>query len=367
MEAIPSAKVDAAYTLLSEDRMQPAGQLLILRANSTAEVQKYLQTEPLQSHGGIAPWKLFELRLAQHTVDSELEDEGESLEDYFTSDVHDPLLFLSMVKDMSPTATKKATLVANEARKRTVKESMKFHLEAARTGQEATPAVPAAESGAQFLPLYRNASRVAMLGELLRIDNECAQHGKQKKKLHGPEGQEREQGREQDREQEQSEVLGQVLLFNAHSRADALRYLRRDPVACSTVMLPSMSPEGKKEVLFDTSVSVRDQRSYSGKHAGELFCLGQRRPSWLITLSLNLLCCLYCVPLVATRRGERAGCKRTAPPHAPLLCRERGARPGKLTVSCTVAQCNSYAETSTSQPSFRFPLYSIVHLLVDPA
>jgi hypothetical protein len=237
-EAIPTAKVDAAYTLLTENRMQPAGQLLILRANSTAEVQKYIQSEPLQNHGGVAPWKMFELRLAQHTIDAELEDEGESLADYFTSDVHDPLLFISMVNEPSPVGSKKAAGGAAEARKSAVQESMKYHLDAGRTVQDAPAGKTSAEAGAHFLPLYRNASRVAMLGELLSVDGD-GQHSKSGKQGGG------------DRE-----VLGQLLLFNAHSRADALRYLRRDPVASTGALLP-LAPTGEKEeVLFDTAVSA---------------------------------------------------------------------------------------------------------------
>jgi hypothetical protein len=137
-----------------------------------------------------------------------------------------------------------------------------------------------------------------MLGELLRIDSEGGQHGKRGK-----------QQESDDHDQDQREVLGQVLLFNAHSRADALRYLRRDPVVSRTVLV-----DGKKDILFDTSVSART----------EPCC--EINPMRIRPDLLNDLDCNFVDP----RGSERAGCGRVAPPHAAILRREGGARSGNI-------------------------------------
>eukprot|EP01041_Mallomonas_annulata_P005292 gene5292-10585_t len=60
------AAVDWEYTRLSSDYTRPVGQVLGIRANSSAPIQDLLESEPLKAVGGINSWKLYELQLEIH-------------------------------------------------------------------------------------------------------------------------------------------------------------------------------------------------------------------------------------------------------------------------------------------------------------
>eukprot|EP00428_Durinskia_dybowskii_P082998 CAMPEP_0170422984 /NCGR_PEP_ID=MMETSP0117_2-20130122/36754_1 /TAXON_ID=400756 /ORGANISM="Durinskia baltica, Strain CSIRO CS-38" /LENGTH=171 /DNA_ID=CAMNT_0010681699 /DNA_START=65 /DNA_END=576 /DNA_ORIENTATION=+ len=68
-DLIPSVIVEDDFTLLSDDRMGPIAQILIIRSNHTIDALSYLSKEPLSRHGGVSPWKIFELKLEQHLID----------------------------------------------------------------------------------------------------------------------------------------------------------------------------------------------------------------------------------------------------------------------------------------------------------
>lgn len=60
------SEVVAAYTRLSADCMQPSGQVVILRSNNSIDCREFMQSEPLQIHSGVSPWKLYEMDSFDH-------------------------------------------------------------------------------------------------------------------------------------------------------------------------------------------------------------------------------------------------------------------------------------------------------------
>jgi hypothetical protein len=196
------AMVEADYTLLSEDRMSPVAQVLVMRANASEAVVNELTEEPLQASKSVSPWRVFEMKLEQHHCDPEMEDaERQLVVDSLTSDLHDPYIFLSLTKPSAQSGAKRknSVMLDAEARRRGLEASLQFHLQCAQNDSTLLSGDPTAQP---FLPLFNNASRVVALGRLVELDSPA-------------------------------EVAGQLLLFNARSRADALRYLKRDPVAAS--------------------------------------------------------------------------------------------------------------------------------------
>jgi hypothetical protein len=196
------AMVEAEYTLLSEDRMSPVAQVLVIRANASEAVVNELAEEPLQASKSVSPWRVFEMKLEQHHCDPEMEDaERQLVVDSLTSDLHDPYIFLSLTKPSAQSGAKRknSVMLDAEARRRGLEASLQFHLQCAQNDSTLLSGDPTAQP---FLPLFNNASRVVALGQLVELGSPA-------------------------------EVAGQLLLFNARSRADALRYLKRDPVAAS--------------------------------------------------------------------------------------------------------------------------------------
>ena len=56
-----TAKVDFEYTRLSDDSMSPKGQIIGFRGNDSSDIVALLNDEPLSNHGGVQPWKLYQL------------------------------------------------------------------------------------------------------------------------------------------------------------------------------------------------------------------------------------------------------------------------------------------------------------------
>lgn len=56
-----TAKVDFEYTRLSDDCMFPRGQIIGFRGNDSSDIVALLNDEPLFNHGGVNPWKLYQL------------------------------------------------------------------------------------------------------------------------------------------------------------------------------------------------------------------------------------------------------------------------------------------------------------------
>lgn len=87
---LKSARVEVvhAFTILSEDRLSPAGQLVILRANDTQSVRSYVDIEPLAA-AGAATWEVWEMEPDNR--------------DELTNDMYSPFAFLAPPTD-SPEA-----------------------------------------------------------------------------------------------------------------------------------------------------------------------------------------------------------------------------------------------------------------------
>lgn len=62
-----TARVDKSFTRLTSDRMAPQGQMVLMKSNSAEEVKKLMESEPIQSHGGVR-WDVYEMG----TIDEEL-------------------------------------------------------------------------------------------------------------------------------------------------------------------------------------------------------------------------------------------------------------------------------------------------------
>lgn len=208
---VPGAMVEAEYTLLSNDRLGPVGQLVVLRANASDAVLNELRDEPLQATSAIAPWRVFELQLEQNNCDPLMEqEERDFVVDSLSTDLHNPYIFLSIAKPSSGAGVPSqaghdegSDSSITAVRAQALDASLRYHLKCAQNNTALFQ-----DGGEAFLPLYANASRVAMLGRLVDLNSP-------------------------------GEVAGQLLLFNARSRADALRYLKRDPVAAAVGATPA--------------------------------------------------------------------------------------------------------------------------------
>jgi len=59
-DSMKRIKVDWAWSRLTSDHMAPVGQIVGVHCNDTKDVKDYFKLEPLQAHGAVQKWKLFE-------------------------------------------------------------------------------------------------------------------------------------------------------------------------------------------------------------------------------------------------------------------------------------------------------------------
>lgn len=231
-DVVPAVKVEHAYTLLHDDCMSPKSQVLIMRANHSSFVHDFIRSEPLASHQAVRPWQVFELRSEEHSVHKDEEDDWK---DFLCGDVSDPYMFLAI---NSKSADRRST--GPQLREGTLDKSLGYHLQCAgapyvppqllletstiRTGTTVESKVVRTAVGTP--------PRVVMLG---RLHHTAADFDVQSVS---------------EIPQSQSAPAGQLLLFNAKTRAEAMRYLSMDPVARSAQNSAGM-PE-----LFDTMVRL---------------------------------------------------------------------------------------------------------------
>ena len=170
-----AAKVTWEYTRLAADCMGPAGQVLGIRANSSDIARSLLTVEPLFVTGAVREWQLFEFHQFLH-------------ENVSTNvALHDPKLSLGFFNQ------KEAAKGQDEEEQ---ERHRNYHLHGGVTaaGSISTP-------------------RVSMMGRLVPCDDEHSS------KRRG--------------------VIGNLVLFNAKTNADAERYMAGDPM--SSLLDRSMS------------------------------------------------------------------------------------------------------------------------------
>jgi hypothetical protein len=240
-DLIPDVRVECEYTLLSADCMRPSSQLIVFRANDSEAVRRYLQKEPLAAHGGVTPWTLYEMRLEKDNVKDD--DEEDLMTSAFTADLYDPYMFLTLSTPADDQARK---LELDPLRQQILDDSLEYHLKAATDYVDAdTPSSASATpmASAPYVPTYGNLSRVVTLGRLHHVqsinDGSIASSTSQ----------------------ERPPIAGQLLLFNARSRADALRYLSRDPLSRSVEPQPfdrSSSSSSSSSTMTTASTSTMD-------------------------------------------------------------------------------------------------------------
>jgi hypothetical protein len=83
-----SVHIEWDYTTLSKDSMGPTGQVLGIRGNSSADIERLLESEPLRANGGIQKWKIFEYHPVVH--------------DNATCIFKDPFIFIGKQKSKPP-------------------------------------------------------------------------------------------------------------------------------------------------------------------------------------------------------------------------------------------------------------------------
>lgn len=239
---IPSVKVENSYTLLHDDCMGPKAQVLVIRANHSDAVLDYLHSEPLAAHKAIMPWQVFELHPEES---SHHKDEDEDWRDYLCGDLSDPYMLLAMnsntekAKSAQKGGLKSGGKVDAKSCEAMLDQSLGYHLHSA-----GAPYVP--PQLLQTATKERNAApsqvvkaaegtppRVVMLGRLRPVGRRSSKRSSGTTSAGNTDT-----------------VTGQLLLFNAKTRADALRYLANDPVAQSTQSGATGSAQ-----LFDTMVS----------------------------------------------------------------------------------------------------------------
>jgi len=237
-DLIPDVRVECEYTLLSADCMRPSSQLIVFRANDSEAIRHYLQKEPLSVHGGVTPWALYEMRLEKDNVKDD--DEEDLMTSAFTADLYDPYVFLTLSTAADDQARK---LELDPLRQQILDDSLEYHLKAATDYVDAdTPssASPTPMASAPYVPTYGNLSRVVTLGRLHHVqsinDGSITSSSSQ----------------------ERPPIAGQLLLFNARSRADALRYLSRDPLSRSVEPQPFDRSSSSSSSKMTTASSTMD-------------------------------------------------------------------------------------------------------------
>jgi hypothetical protein len=83
-----SVHIEWDYTTLSKDSMGPTGQVLGIRGNSSADIERILESEPLRANGGIQKWRIFEYHPVVH--------------DNATCIFKDPFIFIGKQKSKPP-------------------------------------------------------------------------------------------------------------------------------------------------------------------------------------------------------------------------------------------------------------------------
>jgi len=222
LDIIPDIKVECEYTLLSDDCMRPSSQLIVFRANDSIAVRRYLEKEPLSMHGGVTPWVLYEMRLEKDNIKDD-DDEENMMTSAFTADLYDPYVFLTL----STTDDQVKKLELDPLRQQILDDSLDYHLKAAND-YAADP--PSTATTAPYISTYGNMSRVVTLGRLHHVSDGVVSSDSSNSII-------------QQHHHQQGPIAGQLLLFNARSRADALRYLSRDPLSCSVETLNRNSPQ----------------------------------------------------------------------------------------------------------------------------
>ena len=155
-----ATKVLWEYTRLSDDYMSPIGQIMGIKANSSAEIEHLLATEPLHIVGGVQSWDVYEF--------------DQFIHDNTTVPLSDPKMFISSLTKEDFITEKEEEIYQNH---------LKYHT---------------------------NLNRVSMLGKLRPIANSntnmkvTASKNKNLPKL--------------------------MLLFNAKTDGDAVRYVSSDPI-----------------------------------------------------------------------------------------------------------------------------------------
>jgi hypothetical protein len=169
------AKIKWEYTRLSQDCMGPIGQVLGIKANSSADVRALLATEPLGVTGGVSPWKLFEFNQLTH--------------ENVTWDLRDPRLFLGFDAEGAK---------SNDQYESLLEEHTNYHVGGGRLST--IDPVQSAIKGEPVMIQHpiMNHKRAILMGRLIADDDE--------------------------------ESNGTMILFNAKTNADAERYIALDPL-----------------------------------------------------------------------------------------------------------------------------------------
>jgi hypothetical protein len=165
------AKIKWEYTRLSQDCMGPIGQVMGIKANTSAQVRQLLETEPLTVTGGISPWKLFEFNQFDH--------------DNTTWDLHDPRMFIGFDSE--------GKSKSSEQYEKLEEAHQDYHIAGGRTTIIGDDKKPVQQ------PVL-NHKRASMMGRLMPCDDE------------------------------ESTTNGTFILFNAKTNADAERYIALDPL-----------------------------------------------------------------------------------------------------------------------------------------
>eukprot|EP01032_Pedospumella_encystans_P018460 gene18460-21016_t len=298
------------FTLLTEDCTAPASQLLFVRSDSAANVHDFLSLEPLVAHQAVSPWKVFEFVLEQNSssrfLDNE-EEEQHKLEEIFDNDLLSGYMLLSLCNNITTTNNNNEaagskdnsdTIVdrTNDMRE-LVDNSFRYHTKAAR--MEFIKPEDRPQEPDSYLPLYDETARIVTLGRLYHTDSSIAtapdvtssttsitsnsQHATTSTNLASPNADTTDTDttsiytypytnpyltHEDEDYPEPGVLAGQLVFFNALSRADAIRYLKRDPVASSGLLnnqITNKDTKGTSTGMFDRmTLSVANIQDVSG-------------------------------------------------------------------------------------------------------
>jgi len=170
-----SAKIKWEYTQLSSDSTVPVGQVIGIKANTSAEVRQLLESEPLGVTGGVTPWKLFEFNQFHH--------------DNTTWDLHDPKLFIGYDSESK----------SSEVYSKHEEAHQDYHISG---GRQLTDSKLLDNNGGSVLvqqPVL-NHKRAVLMGRLIACDDESSSND------------------------------ATLIVFNAKTNADAERYISQDPL-----------------------------------------------------------------------------------------------------------------------------------------
>lgn len=284
-------EIEWEYTLLTEDCLRPRAQVMAVRSNSSDDVARYLSKEPLVRHGGVNPWKIFEMQTEEDTYDQTDMNFNFALD----ADLHQPYMFLSFSDkgkvhvtsnvsniDIGSSSNcqnretdekrKKKLLLLAEQREKVMDDSLRYHVRAATTNMSmngkpikynrfySAPITTGnlnASHSAQYIATYNNFSRVCLLSRLFFLEENngsnsgtsvdssgqiitgifnTSRHCRKSAATNIVIADDDYDNSIDDHNYFQynrssCDIAGQILIINARSRADALRYLARDPLA----------------------------------------------------------------------------------------------------------------------------------------